>query len=129
MSETLMKVYQQPDGTWLTANYDKKTGKLEIFTQEHVGYLLEGNKKLQEDPSNGFGRTREGTFGRLIGRPSDMTYMRWRKEFENMGGKQQSNWTQDWQKFLRKKLAEDQESRTVKKLRSVQPNEKNIIIK
>jgi hypothetical protein len=123
-----MKVYIE-DGMYITAEYDPKKESLHIRTHEYVAPLINQNHEDKKDPRNGFGATREGALGRRIGAPSILTYRAWQREFERIGGKQHENWVPDWQKFLRKKLELDDDSRTVKKLRTVAASEKHVIIK
>jgi len=122
------RVYDD-DGMLITVEYDKKTEKLHIRTHEYVAPLVDQNNEDKLDPSNGFTRSREGVFGRRIGAPSTSQYRQWQMEFERNGGKQQDNWVPDWQKFLRKKLETNDDARTVRKLRTVSPNEKHVLIK
>ena len=124
-----MKVFQLSEDTYATADYNERTGVLHIRTHEYVLPVIEANRQSKKDPSNGFTQSREGALGRLIGRPSSTRYRQWQMEFERMGGKMQSNWVPDWQKFLRKKLKEDHDSRTVARLVNPGANDKHIIIK
>ena len=123
-----LKVYEE-DGMYITAEYDKKTETLHVRTHEYVTPLINQNHEDKKDPTNGFTQSRQGAFGRRIGAPSAIKYRQWQREFERMGGKTHDNWVPDWQRFLYKKLAIDDESRTVKKLRTVSPNEKHVLVK
>lgn len=110
----------------IEADYDERTGKLDIKMAEYIGDVLQENIIGQKDPANGF--TMNRTMRKVASIPSTI-FREWQMEFERIGGKRQTNWGNDWRKFRDRKLADHPEYRTVDKMLHVSPNAGNIVVK
>lgn len=110
----------------IEAEYSERTGKLELKCAELIGDVLQGNILDQKDPGNGFSAGR--TMRKVASIPTSV-FAEWQREFDKIGGKQQTHWSNDWRKFRDKKLAEHPEYRTVDKMLHVTPHDGHIIVR
>lgn len=124
----MQRIYHDGDVTWFT-EYDPLKKTLNLYgvkdMREHYAYTAFSRK----DPANGFSQSREGAFGRKIAAVDVNDYRSWQREFERIGGKQQDRWVEDWQKFLKKKLAADPRNLTVDKLVNKSANDGHVVIR
>lgn len=110
----------------IEAEYNERTGVLNLQMAEWIGDVLVDNLLDQKDPRNGF--TQDRTMRRVASVPISV-FREWQIEFERIGGKRQLHWQDDWRKFREKKLADHPEYRTVDKMLHVTPHAGNILVK
>lgn len=104
---------------------EENKGKYLWKWAHYIGDVLAQNKEVQKEPA----KIGEGALGRKIASIPCAVYRSWQREFEQRGGKSQDKWVEDWGVFLRRKINEHPEFRTVDKMLHVTPNPGNTIIK
>ena len=92
---------------------------------EYIGDVIKENMQAQKHPE----KMGEGARGRKIASIPTSVYRTWQKEFEKIGAKNHDNWLPDWKIFLRKKIDDHPQFRTVDKMLHVTPNAGNTFIK
>ena len=103
-----------------------KDGSKEVWTfREYIGDVIKENLEAQKHPE----KMGEGARGRKIASIPTSVFRSWQREFEQTGAKQQDRWVPDWRIFLRKKIDEHPQFRTVDKMLHVSPYMGNTIIK
>lgn len=105
---------------------EEENGRKRWVWKEYIGDAIAQNLLEQKNPQ----KSKEGAFGRKIASIPITVYRQWQKEFDQTGARTDGGkWGNDWKKFLRKKISENPQFRTVDKLLHITPNPGHTIIK